>query len=252
MNRYPIEHGDVSREGRPLVLAEALAIASLGPGYHWAGGRALVDSTPRVAVIGTREPSRESLGAIARVSGSLAQRGAVVVSGAAVGTDMAAHTGALEAGGVTIACVPCGLATIDPRRWRRAFREAETGKWLLLSPFSPDQPTTRQTPVIRNRLVAALAEAVVVGEAGLKSGTHTCLNFARRLGVPVFFLSGGVETDVRLALAHQTLEKGGARRFHLAESGDDRLAAEIIMAADAFRQRLSREKKRQLSLIDDP
>src|SRR5690606_32943376 len=87
-------------------LAENLRRAATGPHRHWHGPLELATRTPRIAVVGTRQPSPETSAAMEALAGVLAQAGAIIVSGAARGTDMAAHRGALSHGAPTVACVP--------------------------------------------------------------------------------------------------------------------------------------------------
>jgi predicted Rossmann fold nucleotide-binding protein DprA/Smf involved in DNA uptake len=240
----------ITDEGIPRGIVQAMIRAGLGPGFHWAGPLELCDAPVRVAVIGSRQCGAESEAAISALAGSLARAGAVVVSGAAVGTDMAAHRGALAAGGATIACVPCGLETIDERTFRQGAL-VPGSRVLLVSVTHPRQEVTRQTPVIRNRLVAALADAVVVGETPLQSGTHHCRGFAERLGARVFFLDSGPAAEPALALAQQGMEMKGARRFTLEEAGLPALAAEVIAAAKSCRLRMAQQDSAQMDLIDN-
>ena len=240
----------ITDEGLSRGIVQALIRAGLGPGFHWAGPLELCDAPVRVAMIGSRQCGPESEAAIGALAGMLARSGAVIVSGAAVGTDMAAHRGALSAGGTTIACVPCGLETIDERIFRGGTL-APGDKVLLVSVTHPRQEVTKQTPVIRNRLVAALADVVVVGETPLQSGTHHCRRFAERLGVRVFFLDAGPTAEPALALAQQGMEMKGARRFTREEAAQPALAAEVVAAAKSHRLRMAQEDSAQMDLIDN-
>lgn len=247
----PIED-DVTAPSIPSALAEAVRRAQVGSLLHWSGALELCTRQPRVAMIGTRTPCGPSEEAMESLAGNLAGRGAVVVSGAAIGTDMAAHRGALHAGGGTIACVPLGLGRIDPAQWRRELLSAEPGRVLLLSSFGVHQKPDRRTPAIRNRLIAALAEAVVVGEAHPGSGTLICLDHARQLGVPVFFLdavawSGGAG---ELPGFHRALEMEGARGFTPGEVRGEELALAIEGAAARFRAEVLAHRRAQMQLFD--
>lgn len=233
-------------------LAENLRRAATGPHLHWHGPLELAARTPRIAVIGTRQPTPETSAAMEALAGVLAEAGTIIVSGAARGTDMAAHRGALSHGAPTIACVPAGLATFDVPIWRKEFLpHYGTERLLLLSPFTETQPTTKQTPIVRNRLIAALAEAVVIGEAGLQSGTYHCARFALELGVPVFFLRLPSVGDAALAFVHRRLENRGAQGFTLDDVFGERLPRAIADAARAHREACRAANEAQLRLFDE-
>lgn len=210
----------------------------------------MAEAEVRVGMVGTREPGAESLAAMESLASQLAQSGAVIVSGAARGTDMAAHRGALSAGGGTIACVPQGLRQL-PFKWRSEFEKLqETDLLLLVSPFAPNQKLTRQTPPLRNRLIASFSQALIVGEAGLTSGTHICLNFARKLGRPIFFLRAEKDGDPQILKAQEGLAASGAVGFTRDQAFDAALVRTIIAAANKFQQSAAKADAAQLKLFD--
>jgi len=241
--------GDLA--GLPESLSDALARASLGEPPHWAGSLELCAATPRVAIIGTRKPSPTGLAVTEAIAGQLAAAGALVVSGSAVGTDMAAHRAALDRGRPTVAIIPCGLGRVPWPDWRRPFAAVGPGPLLLLlSPFPIRQILTRQTPVIRNRLIAALAHAVVVGEAGINSGTHHCVAAALGFGVPVFFLHTG-EEEPRLAEFHRELQRRGATPFAPDDAWGPDFPSTVFRAATGREIQLRRDDAAQLRLFPE-
>jgi DNA processing protein len=133
-------------------------------------------STPGVAIVGTRKPSPEAVANAHRIAGSLARSGYTVVSGLAAGIDTAAHTGAIEAGGKTIAVLGTPLNEIYPKE-NRDLQELIANKHLLISqvPFLRyrDQiwKTNRFFFPARNITMSALTIATVIVEAGETSGT---------------------------------------------------------------------------------
>lgn len=235
----------------PDVLTRALLAADL-PGECWsAGDSGLAAREPRIGVVGSRQASPESLLAIEALATELARRRAVVVSGGAVGTDHSAHRACLQAGGATIVCLPGGLAEHRLEVWRPELSEAAAvGELLLVSPFPYRQPITRSTPVIRNRLIATLAQAVVVGEAGPNSGTLHCVRAARDRRVPVFFLSRGREEPRDVRLLHRRLQAEGCLpatpEMLLASSFVDR----VLEAARRHERQRASEEARQGQLFD--
>ncbi len=113
----------------------------------------------------------------------------MVVSGLAHGIDAAAHEGALRAGGTTVAVLGCGVDVPYPRRNRDlAARILERG--ALVSEFWPGTPPAPWRFPARNRIVAGLAGAVAVVEAGRRSGALITADFALELGRPVLAVPG--------------------------------------------------------------
>lgn len=164
-------------------------------------------TSPPVAVIGSR---RVDLGALrlARAFGAaLARAGCTVISGGALGIDAAAHEGALEAGGHTVAVLGSGLLRPQPSGNRGLYARILEGGGALCSELPPDAGAARWHFPRRNRLVAALASAVVVVRAGETSGCRYTVEAARALGrrllvVPAPGLGG------RSALGERWLEQG--------------------------------------------
>ncbi len=115
---------------------------------------------PGTAVVGTRTPlpgARDAASVVARFA---AKTGDVLISGAAEGIDITAHSAALVAGGTTLAVLPQGVLTWTPPHCiEQAVRD---GRALLLSPFPPDAPWRRYAAVTRNDLIAALARLILV------------------------------------------------------------------------------------------
>ena len=138
----------------------------------------------RRATAAGRAPSR------ARLAAALAERGAVVVSGLAHGIDAAAHEGALAAGGVTVAVLGCGVDVPYPRRNRDLARADRRRSGMLISEYWPGTAPAPWRFPARNRIVAGLAEAVAVVEAGRRSGALITADFGLELGRPVLAVPG--------------------------------------------------------------
>ncbi len=144
---------------------------------------------PAVAIVGSRRATSAGLALARELAADLAGRGAVIVSGLAHGIDAAAHEGALEAGGVTVAVLGCGVDVPYPRRNRAlAARIAERG--ALLSEYWPGTPPAPWRFPARNRIVAGVAGAVAVIQAGRRSGALITADFALELGRPVLAVPG--------------------------------------------------------------
>jgi len=140
---------------------------------------------PKVSIVGTRRPmhyTREYTYGIAR---ALAQRGVCVVSGAAMGVDGIAHEGAGAEN--TIAVVANGLDIRYPVVHNRLIASIEE-KGLVLSQFNQGFRNTGWSFVVRNELVVALGEILIVTEAALESGSMRSVDFALKMGKEIFVL----------------------------------------------------------------
>jgi DNA processing protein len=142
----------------------------------------------------------------------------VVVSGLARGIDGAAHAAALEAGGASVAFLPCGIERVYPPSHRR-LAEALAANGALVSEFPPDTPPRAPYFPLRNRLISALSEAVVVVEGRIASGTLTTARHAANQGVDVLAVPGPIHSPTS-AGPHQLIRDGAG----LVTSGDDLLA----------------------------
>lgn len=183
-----------------------------------------------VAVVGTRRASAEGL-EIARALGrGLSAAGVTVVSGMALGVDAAAHAGALEGGGRTIAVLACGADVTYPKRERR-LHGAIAGAGLVLSELPPGVGPRRWTFPARNRLIAALGQMTVVVEAAGRSGSLITAECAADLGREVAALPGPV-LDWRSDGTNALLRDGATLVRHTADVLDavlglDRPAADV-------------------------
>jgi DNA processing protein len=123
-----------------------------------------------VAVVGTRRPTELGRRLAARIGAALADVGASVVSGLALGIDGAAHAACVAAGVPTVAVLGSGHARLFPRAHAGLAEGIVAGGGAVVSEFHPDLRATRGTFPRRNRLISGLADATVVVEAPLRSG----------------------------------------------------------------------------------
>ncbi|MCA9001354.1 MAG: DNA-processing protein DprA [Planctomycetes bacterium] len=177
------------------------------PSEIWLRGRGeWLEREPCIAIVGSRSASGYGLDQAARFAHALAKAGFVIISGMARGIDQAAHAGALAAGGGTIAVLGNGVSDPWPR-WSGLADLIERG--LLLSEFAPGQGPRRHHFPLRNRLIAALADAVLVVEAAHASGSLITAHWALDMGREVFALPGRV--DHAMASGTLRLLREGAR-----------------------------------------
>ena len=142
----------------------------------------------RLAVIGTRQPSHEGIAAAYRIAREEAEKGAIILSGLAYGCDAAAHRGALDAGGRTIALIATGVDRTHPEGHQALQEEIIASGGLALSEYPLGTPVDKYRLIARNRLQAALCSALLVIECGLKSGTMHTVRFAERYHRPIYAL----------------------------------------------------------------
>ncbi len=182
---------------------------------------------PRVAVVGTRRCSGAGLETAHELGRELAAAGVVVVSGLAIGVDGAAHEGALEAGAAPpIAVVGSGPDVVYPRRHRGLWRRiGEMGCLCTEAPLGAE-PAAWRFPA-RNRLIAALADLVVVVESRVAGGSLLTVEQAIRRGVDVMAVPGSVRNPAADG-ANQLLVDGCAP----ARSADDVLLALGLSTVD--------------------
>ncbi len=196
-----------------------LGLSQLDPGRDadaavplvlWARGPlSLVASTEQaLAVVGARCSSGYGERVTGELVSDLVARGWTIVSGAAFGIDGAAHRTALATGGSTIAVLACGVDRPYPAQHDRLLTEiAETG--LVISEYPPGATAHKHHFLARNRLVAALADAVLVVEAGLRSGARNTVKWARRLGRPALAVPGPVSSPSSVG-CHRMIREGEA------------------------------------------
>ncbi len=182
-----------ARGGRFLPATDPAYPLRLTP-FEWApawlyalGTSALPDRT--VAIVGTRRATPSARELAAGLARGCATAGVCVISGLARGIDAAAHHGALERDGVTVAVLGTGVDRCYPAVNRHLYAAiAERG--LLLSPFPPGAPPRREHFPQRNALLAALARAVVVIQAPARSGALLTAHHAAEIGCDVLAVPG--------------------------------------------------------------
>jgi DNA processing protein len=150
--------------------------------------------SPRVTIVGTRRATSYGARATEGFASAFAVAGITVVSGLALGIDTRAHKAALDVGGVTVAILGCGADVVYPRRNAMLYDKiAQTG--VILSELPPGASPARWTFPHRNRLLAALGDAVLVVEAPPASGALQTAGAAAELGRPVLAVPGSIYSE---------------------------------------------------------
>ena len=168
--------------GRPLNDVER----KYAPKVVYVSGRIRIPLPgPRVAVIGTRNPSHEGIYAAAAITRKLVERGVIVVSGLAKGIDTIAHKTAINAGGKTIAVLGTPLNKFYPAE-NRPLQELIMREHMAISQYPIGHKTKRKDFVFRNRTMALISDASIIVEAGKTSGVVSQGWETLRLGRPLF------------------------------------------------------------------
>lgn len=149
-----------------------------------------------VAVVGTRRPSDAGRRTAARIAAALARAGAVVVSGLAVGIDGAAHAAVIEGRGRTVAFIGGGHARLFPAAHARLADAIVDSGGAVVSEYFPELEPTRGTFPQRNRLISGASDAVVVVEAGARSGALLTASWALEQGRECFVVPGSIDAPM--------------------------------------------------------
>ena len=208
----------------PAYPSELLETTDLPILLFAMGALELLQHPQRLAVVGSRNPTPQGEHNAHDFAQALAAAGVCIVSGLALGVDGAAHSGALDAGGATIAVVGTGLDRVYPRRHLAlAHRIAEHG--LVLSEFVLGTPPTAANFPKRNRIIAGVSQGTLVVEAALASGSLITARLAAEMGREVFAIPGSIHATQ--AKGCHALIRQGAK---LVESAQDVLEDLRIVA----------------------
>jgi len=143
-----------------------------------------------LAVVGSRRMTTYGKIITNKLVSKIAMAGVTIISGFMFGIDATAHKAALDAGGRTIAVMPCGINVIHPEYQEALYREILENKGLIISEFENTFPPALWTYPKRNRIVAGLSIATMVVEAGEKSGSLITANLTRKYKRRLFALPG--------------------------------------------------------------
>jgi DNA processing protein len=188
------------------------------PPLLYAKGKEIPATLPFVAVVGSRNPSHYGIDAARVIGQGLAKRGVGVVSGMARGIDAAAHWGALEGGGWTLAVFGTGIDIVYPES-NTKLQETIVEKGAAVTELPPGSPPDAWNFPNRNRIISGIGKGVVVVEASMKSGSLITASLALEQGREVFAVPGSI--DSFKSTGCHFLIKQGAR---LVENADDVLS----------------------------
>lgn len=177
------------------------------PRTLWARGDLSLLERPCVAIVGTRRATSYAERVARELARTLARAGACVVSGLARGVDAAAHRGALEVDGATIAVLGTGLDVVYPKGHAELQREIGA-RGLLLSELAPENAAHGGSFPRRNRIIAGIASVTIVVEAGVRSGALITAGYALELDRTVAAVPGPI--DVPQSQGSNELLRDGA------------------------------------------
>lgn len=190
-----------------------LELGHAPPVLYFVGQREFLNR-PSFAIVGSRNATAQGRENARAFAHTLADAGLTIVSGLALGIDAAAHEGALDGAGGTLAVVGTGLDRVYPAR-NRALAHAIAAHGGLVSEFPPGTPPLEKNFPRRNRLISGLARGVLVVEAALASGSLITARYAGEQGREVFALPGSIHAP--LAKGCHKLIKEGAKLVETAQ-----------------------------------
>lgn len=218
----------IAEQGAQLAAAGAQVIGFADPAYPpllkeipdapiilFARGDAACLSRPQLAIVGSRNPSPGGRETAAELAYSASKAGFIITSGLAAGIDAAAHRGALEAGGQTVAVMGTGPERIYPSA-HQSLSEHIIASGTLVTEFLPGVGPQRQNFPRRNRIISGLSRGTLVVEAALASGSLITARLAGEQGREVLAVPGSIHNPV--ARGCHRLIRDGAR---LVESIED-------------------------------
>ncbi|MFO1495667.1 MAG: DNA-processing protein DprA [Lysobacterales bacterium] len=161
---------------------------------------------PQLAIVGSRQATAGGLATARDFAAAFVERGFAVTSGLAAGIDAAAHAGALDAGGQTIAVLGTGLDRVYPARHGPLF-ERVAAQGACVSEFPPRTPARRENFPRRNRIISGMALGTLVVEASLGSGSLITARVAADQGREVFAIPGSIHNPMAKG-CHQLIREG--------------------------------------------
>jgi DNA processing protein len=179
------------------------------PAVLWVRGDAKLLDRPGIAVVGTRHPTPYGVGMAEMLARDLANRGMTILSGMARGVDSAAHKGALDAGGKTVAVWGTGIDVVYPKENKKLAERIVASGGAIVSEFPLGTFPAPQNFPLRNRILSGMSVGVLVVEGGEYSGTRITARCAMEQNRDVFAVPGNVTN--KSAWGPNTLIKQGAK-----------------------------------------
>lgn len=174
--------------------AQLLSIPDAPEQLYVLGSLENLTGKPMLSVVGSRKVTPYGKLVTNQLTGEVAGRGVVIVSGLALGVDALAHQAALDANGLTLAVLAGGLGNISPRTNLRLAKAILAKGGAIISEYPRDYPPLHINFIARNRLVSGVSKGVLVTEAAAKSGTMHTASFALEQGRTVMAVPGNINS----------------------------------------------------------
>ncbi len=213
------------------------------PFFYLRGNRSVIQNEVNVTIVGARKCTNYGMDISMKFSSALAECGIGIVAGGALGIDSAAHRGALNVKGKTIAVFGCGIDVFYPEDNTHLFGEIMKNG-AVISEFPMGTPPSGSNFPFRNRIMAGLSKVCVVIEAGRKSGALITARQSADQGKTVFAVPGRI-TDHN-SLGTNDLLRNGAQ---FALSSDDILEELLEQCPDFFRKGTDKHTDDEIKII---
>lgn len=207
-----VELVSIYSDAYPAVLREI----PKAPALLYVKGRVSALTLPQLAIVGSRSPSPSGIATARDFAQHLAAGGLAITSGLALGIDQAAHEGAVEAGGATLAVMATGIDQLYPRRNQALAERIVASGGALITEFSIGTAPQAAFFPQRNRIISGLSAGVLVVEAAVKSGSLITARFALQHNREVFAIPGSIHNPLSRG-CHALIKEGAV----LTESADD-------------------------------
>lgn len=168
----------------------------------------LLKNKKSVSIVGSRKPTLYGREVTNKIARELSSYDVIITSGLALGVDGIAHQATLDAGGTTIAVLPCGIDQIYPSTHKILAKKILESGGSLVSEYPERTTAQKQNFIARNRLVSGLSDILIITEAAEKSGTLHTANFALAQGKTVMAVPGPITSP--LSKGTNNLIKSGA------------------------------------------
>jgi DNA processing protein len=210
VNYFLKSGGQILGEQGPFELGRLTRAPSVPKLAYLRGNQELLRTRPCVGIVGTRKPSQTGLKRAFDYAAALSSAGCLVVSGGALGIDLAAHRGALSVGCETLAVLGDPVYTDRDERPGRILDLEPAHLVSTVTTCGPGTKLGRTLFVSRNQYIAALSDAILIIEGTLNSGTLHTARYAQKIGVPVWAIPGDPDNP-RASAANFLLQSQSAR-----------------------------------------
>lgn len=183
---------------------------------------------PCIAIVGTRKPTSYGKEVTYQLAYNLAKKGIVIISGLAIGVDSIAHQATLDAKGLTIAILGNGIDSIYPATNQLLALDILKNNGAIVSEYEPGVDARDFRFLERNRIISGLADAIIITEAAIRSGTMSTAAHALEQGREVFVVPGNITSP--LSAGCNRLIKQGAHPITCIDDVLEIIAPELLAA----------------------